>query len=342
MKSGFFTSSLVALSFVAFPAFAKGNSNNLSVKKNTSVQVQAEVAFDAAAEIAIVKIVNEERAAVGLPPLSIDPRLREAAREHSRDMGEIGFFDHTSPVKGKAKFTDRIKGQGLAKFGTAGENIAMIGGNKNRAEQFMNMWMNSSGHRANILGEDYNYIGVGVYVTANGEVYATQEFSSLGDTKASPKNPISLPEIEIEAPQMTGPQVAPPQSAPEDIFGGTDEEEIFDNGPQMAPQPAPQPKESTQAKKDKIKGILNSRSGDAEAVYPEYAPSNGSYDDVAARKAKILSILEERSDYDNSQEGVVIIVVPSRQPTYQQPTYQQPQYNYNRSYYTPKQKNGCN
>jgi hypothetical protein len=218
-------------------------------------------------------------------------------------MGEIGFFDHTSPVKGKAKFTDRIKGQGLAKFGSAGENIAMISAGQNRADQFMNMWMNSDGHRANILGEDYNYIGVGVYVTANGEVYATQEFSSLGDTKASPKNPISLPEVEVEVPQMTGPQVAPPQTAPEDIFDGRDEEEEI-----VAPQPK---KDSNQAKKDKIKGILDSRSGD-EVVTPEYAPySNGGYDDAAARKAKILSILEERSSGNNSQDGVVIIVVPS-------------------------------
>lgn len=314
MKS-VFTSSLIALSFVALPAFGKGNSNNLSVKKNTSVQVQSEVAFDAAAELAIVKLVNEERAAVGLGPVAVDPRLREAAREHSKDMGDLGFFDHNSPIKGKVKFTDRIKGQGLAKFGTAGENIAMISGGQNRAQQFMNMWMNSPGHRANILGEDYNYIGVGIYVTANGEVYATQEFSSLGDTKASPKKPISLPEVEIEAPQMTGPQVAPPQSAPEDIFGGTEEEEIFDSGPQVAPSK----QDEIQAKKDKIKGILDSRSyGSPDEVAPEYTPSNnGSYDDVAARKAKILSILEERSGDSNSQEGVVIIVVLSRQPTYQ-------------------------
>jgi uncharacterized protein YkwD len=332
MKSGFFTSSLVALSFVAFPVLGKGNNNNLSVKKNNSVQVEAEVSFDAAAELAIVKIVNEERAAVGLGPVAVDPRLREAAREHSRDMGELGFFDHTSPVKGKAKFTDRIKGQGLAKFGTAGENIAMFGGsNENRAIKFMDMWMNSDGHRANILGEDYNYIGVGVYITANGEVYATQEFSSLGNTKTSPSNPISLPEIEIEVPQMKGPQMAPPQSAPEDIFGDG-EEDILDTRDQEV---APQPKSSNQAKKDKIKGILETRSGGSDVVYPEYAPSNGNYDDVAARKAKILSILEERSS-NNSQEGVVIIVVPSQQPTYQ---YQQP---YHRSYYTPKKKSGCN
>lgn len=131
--------------------------------------------FMAQVEQIIFQKVNEERAKAGVPQLSYNNTMQKYARIKSKDMGDRGYFDHADP-EGKM-ITEQMKKDGV-RYNAWGENIAYIGGNyddSSLANQFMNTWMNSSGHRANILSTNFNSIGVGVYKIGN-KVYATQEF----------------------------------------------------------------------------------------------------------------------------------------------------------------------
>ena len=119
--------------------------------------------LDSEAAAAIVE-TNRQRVDEGLPPLVVDPALCRAAADHSFDMIEHRFFSHTSPIKGKEKFTDRAK-----RFGTTsgGENLTIAGSGRDAVKN----WMASPGHRANILKKTYRRIGLG----RAGQVY-TQMF----------------------------------------------------------------------------------------------------------------------------------------------------------------------
>ncbi|MGP0689809.1 CAP domain-containing protein [Priestia aryabhattai] len=112
-------------------------------------------------------LVNQERAKVGLKPLKINAELSRVARFKSADMHDKKYFDHTSPTYGDP--FKMMKAFGIS-YNSAGENIAY--GQKTPAE-VMKAWMNSSGHKANILNSSYTEIGIG-YV-ADGS-YWTQQF----------------------------------------------------------------------------------------------------------------------------------------------------------------------
>jgi uncharacterized YkwD family protein len=117
----------------------------------------------------ILKQVNIERAKAGLAPLQIDYSLVQTARVKSRDMINYGYFDHQSPTLGSP--FDQMNKAGIS-YHNSGENIA---GNPS-AVGAMSSWMNSPGHRANILNPKFNRIGIGV---VNGGPYGkmlTQQF----------------------------------------------------------------------------------------------------------------------------------------------------------------------
>lgn len=129
---------------------------------------------------------NQERADRGLDALGFDTDLREIARYHSRDMAQNDYFAHTSP-SGEA-MGDRYDmfgydcqaGSGGGYY-TGGENIAYTyAGESDSADavgrEIVQMWMNSQGHRENILTEAWANEGIGVYVRSDGRVYATQNF----------------------------------------------------------------------------------------------------------------------------------------------------------------------
>ncbi len=118
-------------------------------------------------ESEVVRLVNEIRVENGLNKLVHDWELSRVARYKSQDMKDNNYFSHTSPVYGSP--FNMIKNFGIS-CRSAGENIA-----KGQAtpQSVVNSWMNSSGHRANILNSSYNRIGVG-YV-ADGK-YWTQMF----------------------------------------------------------------------------------------------------------------------------------------------------------------------
>ena len=118
-------------------------------------------------ESEVIRLVNEIRQQNGLRPLAANWELSRVARYKSQDMRDTGYFSHNSPTYGTP--FQMLSAFGLS-YRTAGENIA-----KGYAspQAVVNGWMNSSGHRANILNASYTQIGVG-YVS--GGNYWTQLF----------------------------------------------------------------------------------------------------------------------------------------------------------------------
>lgn len=118
-------------------------------------------------ETEVIRRVNEIRAQNGLNKLKENWELSRIARYKSQDMHDNGYFSHTSPVYG-SPFT-MITNFGLS-YKTAGENIAK---GQKTPEAVVSAWMNSSGHRANILNSSFTQIGVGYVPNGN---YWTQMF----------------------------------------------------------------------------------------------------------------------------------------------------------------------
>ena len=118
----------------------------------------------------VVTLVNKERASNGLQSLASDSQLAKLAQMKAEDMAKNGYFSHTSPTYGSA--FDMMKKYGVS-YKTAGENIAK---GQKTAQSVMNGWMNSSGHRANILKSDYTKIGVGYAKASDGTTCWVQIF----------------------------------------------------------------------------------------------------------------------------------------------------------------------
>ena len=118
----------------------------------------------------VSELVNEERKSAGLSSLTLDSRLSKVAQEKAEDMRDNGYFSHTSPTYGSP--FDMMKQFGIS-YSTAGENIAK---GQRTPERVMHAWMNSQGHRANILNSSYEKIGVGYCTDENGTTYWVQMF----------------------------------------------------------------------------------------------------------------------------------------------------------------------
>ncbi|MEU9341850.1 CAP domain-containing protein [Streptomyces sp. NPDC048278] len=123
---------------------------------------------EAVVEAEVLKLVNEERAKVGCSALSANSSLTKLATAFSDDMAARDFFDHTDP-DGRTPW-DRAAAAGIANLG--GENIAR---GQATAQAVMDAWMNSEGHRANILNCDFKTLGVGVHFGEGGPWW-TQDF----------------------------------------------------------------------------------------------------------------------------------------------------------------------
>lgn len=115
----------------------------------------------------VSELTNEERVKNGLTPLQLDLPLSKVAREKSNDMLNKNYFDHQSPTYGSP--FDMMKQFGIT-YQSAGENIAM---GQASPEEVVQAWMNSPGHRANILNDSFTHIGVGYVEDGN---YWTQLF----------------------------------------------------------------------------------------------------------------------------------------------------------------------
>lgn len=120
-----------------------------------------------AMEQEVIRLVNEERSKVGLTALKSNTKLSSVARLKSQDMRTNNYFSHTSPTYGSP--FEMIKQFGVS-YSYAGENIAK---GQTSAKAVVDAWMNSTGHRENILNSNYTEIGVGL--DKNG-YYWTQMF----------------------------------------------------------------------------------------------------------------------------------------------------------------------
>lgn len=130
---------------------------------NTDIQVP-----DDSMTSQVIELVNNYRAQYGLSPVSYDAKVSQAAAIRAKEQETV--FSHTRP-NGTRCFT-ALDECGVSYRG-AGENIAM---GQNSASEVMNDWMNSEGHRANILNESFTKIGVGLYTDSNGRCYWAQMF----------------------------------------------------------------------------------------------------------------------------------------------------------------------
>ncbi len=161
-------------------------------------------------EWAIFHESNVQRQRVGLPSLRFDHRLRDTAWLHSGEMATLHYFDHFSPVKQNGTVRRRLDQVGI-RSGVAGENLALhpvnqkqefvylSAGKQSRGLKFawrnvgtrytyggfardvVRRWLNSVGHRRNLLDPRFRFMGVGcVPARVDGEdaVYVTQDFSS--------------------------------------------------------------------------------------------------------------------------------------------------------------------
>ena len=135
-------------------------------------QVPPQPDAEAAVEAEILRLVNQERAQRGLPELAVEERLRQAAREHSRVMAAGEQLRHQ--VTGEADVSERLAATGL-RFSAAAENIGRVDADDG-APAAHRALMDSPKHRANILSEKYNRVGLGV-VRRGERLWVTQDFA---------------------------------------------------------------------------------------------------------------------------------------------------------------------
>lgn len=117
----------------------------------------------------VLNLVNKERTSRGLSALKLNDSLSNVATTKSQDMIDKNYFDHTSPTYGSP--FDMMKRFGIS-YNAAGENIAM---GQSSPQEVMNSWMNSPGHRKNILNPNFTELGVGV-AKKGSTLYWTQMF----------------------------------------------------------------------------------------------------------------------------------------------------------------------
>lgn len=122
------------------------NPSNTGTQSNSGLTADEQETFN---------LINAQRTSAGLQPLKIDSDVQNVARTKAQDMVNNNYFSHTSPTYGSP--FDMLKSYGI-KYKAAGENIA---GNSSNSGA-VNAWMNSEGHKANILNGNYNYTGLGV------------------------------------------------------------------------------------------------------------------------------------------------------------------------------------
>ncbi|MCC3936846.1 MULTISPECIES: CAP domain-containing protein [Bacillus cereus group] len=147
---------------------AENNNTQKPAEQKPAEQKPAEEAKSLSEfEQRVVELTNAERAKQGLPALKIDTELSKVARIKSEDMQKNNYFDHNSPTYGSP--FDMMKKFGIS-YTSAGENIAQ---GQLTPEEVVQAWMNSAGHRANILNNGFTHIGVGYVESGN---YWTQQF----------------------------------------------------------------------------------------------------------------------------------------------------------------------
>ncbi|QDV37236.1 CAP domain-containing protein [Tautonia plasticadhaerens] len=123
-------------------------------------------------EQVIVDLTNQARADQGLAPLSVDARLQRAAQIHAENMARLDRLAHELPETGTPTLADRARAAGY-RYSMLGENIAF---NYYSPSQAVDGWLDSEGHRRNILTSEYTQLGVSLAYNASGQPYYIQVF----------------------------------------------------------------------------------------------------------------------------------------------------------------------
>lgn len=144
------------------PIYPTGTGNNTNTNTNSNTNQATSLSSD---EQEVFNLINQQRQQNGLSALSINSEVQNVARIKAKDMVDKNYFSHTSPTYGSP--FDMLKSFKIS-YNTAGENIA---GNSSNSGA-VNAWMNSSGHRANILNSSFNQTGIGVVSSPKyGKIY---------------------------------------------------------------------------------------------------------------------------------------------------------------------------
>ena len=182
--------------------------------------------FSAAAEAEMLQLTNQARASAGLPALKLDSALTSIARWRSKDMIDRDYFSHDIP--GAGSVFDVLQDQGYC-FDVAGENIGWTtAADDAAAAGVQGMFMNSPGHRANILGDAWDVIGIGAYKGGTEKRMFTVLFV---DSCGATATPTPKPDPEAD------PEAHPEADTGTDAGGGADP-----LGRRPKPTPAPTPK----------------------------------------------------------------------------------------------------
>ena len=144
-----------------YPNTGTGTGSNNNDSNNNNSNNTTNTTSLTSDEWEVFNLINQQRSQNGLSPLKIDYEVQRVARIKAQDMVNNNYFSHTSPTYGSPfNMLNNFK----VSYRTAGENIA--GNSSNSAA--VTAWMNSSGHKANILNSSFNYTGIGVI---NGSKY---------------------------------------------------------------------------------------------------------------------------------------------------------------------------
>ena len=189
--------------------------------------------FDSGSESDLVSLTNRSRASAGLKALKVDSTLKSVARWRSKDMIDRDYFSHTIP--GVGKVWDRLSDIGYC-YNVAGENIGWNNYPDDIATAAIHsMFMDSSGHRANILGKTWDVVGIGAYKGPTGKKMWTVIFADkCGSTPAPAPKPTAKPKPKPTVKPAPKPTVKP---APRTATAA----------PAVATTPAPTPEPSPEA-----------------------------------------------------------------------------------------------
>ncbi len=135
------------------------------------------ISADFALEQALLSYTNSARRQAGLSELKMDEHLAIAARAHARDMATLNYLSHESPNPETATLALRVaKAGSVAQM--VGENLAFIPDSNDLAQATVNGWLESPGHRANILEPNFSHVGFGIASDGKGNRYLAQVFSN--------------------------------------------------------------------------------------------------------------------------------------------------------------------
>ena len=269
----------------------------------------------------VVELTNVERAKEGLQPLKLNDRLLDAAQDHSNDMAQDDFFSHTGADG--STVGDRVRASGY-QYSTAGENIAA---GQITAAQVVEGWMNSPGHRANILNPNYTEIGVGYEYLQNDtgsvnynyywtQVFGTPSNNSAGSQLESP-TPIPQPDPVESVEQVEAidevsdpiPQPDPVESVEQvEAIGEVSNPQIEEKGELVIENTADNGSESVE---DINNDLFDSNNSTSSKISYSYSVSNGYWDSLTGQTDSALTggditfnLLEDGSEVRSVSEYI--------------------------------------